>query len=77
MSHFPGILQCDGIEVKKILKKRHKQVVGNVLKMETDASSSTLRGSKGHEGRAADPHSEKHGSGFNPQTLCVWEVKHK
>lgn len=45
--------------------------------METDASSFTLRGSKGHEGRAADPHSEKHGSGFNPQTLCVWEVKHK
>lgn len=30
-----------------------------MLDMETDASSSTLRGSKGHEGRAADPHSEE------------------
>lgn len=72
MGHFPGILQCDGIGVKK--KETQTgcwKCPGNILKMETDASSFTLRGSKGHEGRAADPHSEKHGSGFNPQTLCV------
>lgn len=30
----------------------------------SDASSSKSRGSKGHDGRAADPHGEPNGSGF-------------
>ena len=39
-------------------------IISNVLQILSDAFSSMLKCSKGHDGRAADPHGEPHGSGF-------------